>query len=93
MPCDLIAGEDYLLPAVALAEIVDVASLVNFVFPTADVLFLHGQHSRSVGLEIRIHISPWRRRKTASALPFREGETVCFRWCGQQDLNLHGVNQ
>ena len=73
MPCDFIAGEDYLLPTVALTEIVDMTSLVCFDSPTTDILFLYGQHSRSVGLEFRIHrFYLDGETKTVSAHPFRE---------------------
>ena len=89
MLCNLVAGEDHLFLAVAQAEIIHMVPTLVTIPASAGIFFLQHEHPRPIGLEIRIPISPWRRRKAASALPFQERETVEIRWCGRQDSNLH----
>ncbi len=78
MLCDLVAGEDHLFPAVASAEVKHMVPPFMAIPASAGIFFFYREHPCSVRLEIGIHITPWRRRKTASALPFWEGETACF---------------
>lgn len=93
MSDDFISGENHFFPAVASTEVIHVVSSLVAIPASAGISFPYREHPRFVGLEIRIHILPCRRRKTASALPFREWETVDFPWCTRQGLNLHGSPQ
>ena len=50
MPNDLAPREDCFPSAFALAEVMDVVPPMGFVLSFADVLLLHEQHSRPIGL-------------------------------------------
>ena len=59
--------------------------------PTARVFLLRGNHSRLVGLKVRVHGFPDPEKdKSLRDFLSRKRGPLHLSWCGQQDLNLHG---
>ena len=92
MLCGLVTREDHFSPAVASAEVIRVVPPFMAIPASAGIFFLYREHPRSVRLEIWDPYYTLAEKKNGLRTSFREGETVCFRWCGQQDLNLHGIS-
>ena len=56
-------AESDFFPAVVSAEVIDVVPTLVAIPASAGIFFFRREHPRPVGLEIQIHISPWRRNK------------------------------